>query len=193
MRPEDEYERVLWGDMKIMFEPDIKSEVWRNLQVYKVTVWKLFVSALELPVLKTRDYDLWSMRIEQYLTHTDYALSEVIVNGDAPAIASTSAAPIEVSWNQGCKDLMGSIKARSEGLENTSSTNEVVNTSHEVSTASSQGQASSSTYADEIYTDGHEEMDLKMDGGHAYHEGEKILKEDMKESEFQWQINYWLR
>ncbi|GKC02074.1 hypothetical protein Tco_0993684 [Tanacetum coccineum] len=37
-RPEDEYERVLWGDMKVMFEPDIKSEVWRNLQGYKVTV-----------------------------------------------------------------------------------------------------------------------------------------------------------
>ncbi|GKE74468.1 hypothetical protein Tco_1536509, partial [Tanacetum coccineum] len=31
------------------------------------------------------------MRIEQYLTHTDYALWEVIVNGDAPAIASASA------------------------------------------------------------------------------------------------------
>ncbi|GKA89035.1 ribonuclease H-like domain-containing protein [Tanacetum coccineum] len=48
------------------------------------------VSALKLPVLKTRDYDLWSMRMEQYLTHTDYALWEVIVNGDAPAIASAS-------------------------------------------------------------------------------------------------------
>ncbi|GKD67950.1 ribonuclease H-like domain-containing protein [Tanacetum coccineum] len=48
------------------------------------------VSALKLLVLKTRDYDLWSMRIEQYLTHTNYALWEVIVNGDAPAIASTS-------------------------------------------------------------------------------------------------------
>ncbi|GJS23096.1 ribonuclease H-like domain-containing protein [Tanacetum coccineum] len=33
--------------------------------------------------------------------------------------------------------------------ENTSSTNEAVNTAHEVSTASSQGQASSSTYADD--------------------------------------------
>ncbi|GJS13825.1 hypothetical protein Tco_0408297 [Tanacetum coccineum] len=31
------------------------------------------------------------MRMEQYLTHTDYALWEVIVNGDAPAIASASA------------------------------------------------------------------------------------------------------
>ncbi|GKF07360.1 hypothetical protein Tco_0041584 [Tanacetum coccineum] len=34
--------------------------------------------------------------------------------------------------------------------ENTSSTNEVVNTAHEVSTASSQGQASSLTYADDV-------------------------------------------
>ncbi|GJV21574.1 hypothetical protein Tco_1370594 [Tanacetum coccineum] len=41
-RPEDDYERVLWGDLKVMFEPDIKSEVWRSLQEYKVTVWKLF-------------------------------------------------------------------------------------------------------------------------------------------------------
>ncbi|GKD35105.1 hypothetical protein Tco_1250614, partial [Tanacetum coccineum] len=31
------------------------------------------------------------MRMKQYLTHTDYALWEVIVNCDAPAIASASA------------------------------------------------------------------------------------------------------
>ncbi|GJY83130.1 hypothetical protein Tco_0496506 [Tanacetum coccineum] len=49
------------------------------------------LSALKLPMLKTGDYDLWSMRMEQYLTHTDYALWEVIVNGDAPVIASASA------------------------------------------------------------------------------------------------------
>ncbi|GJV56684.1 hypothetical protein Tco_1457689 [Tanacetum coccineum] len=30
------------GDLKVMFEPDIKSDVWRNVQGYKVTVWKLF-------------------------------------------------------------------------------------------------------------------------------------------------------
>ncbi|GKB89733.1 hypothetical protein Tco_0962005, partial [Tanacetum coccineum] len=32
IRPEDKHERVLWGDLKVMFEPDIKSDVWRNLQ-----------------------------------------------------------------------------------------------------------------------------------------------------------------
>ncbi|GJX40769.1 hypothetical protein Tco_0255759, partial [Tanacetum coccineum] len=43
-RPEEEYERVLWGDLKTMFEPDVESLVWRNLQGHKVIVWKLFDS-----------------------------------------------------------------------------------------------------------------------------------------------------
>ncbi|GJR88891.1 hypothetical protein Tco_0212902 [Tanacetum coccineum] len=44
-RPEEGYERVLWGDLKVMFKPDVESEVWRNLQGHKVTVWKLFSSS----------------------------------------------------------------------------------------------------------------------------------------------------
>ncbi|GKF51190.1 hypothetical protein Tco_0147657 [Tanacetum coccineum] len=49
------------------------------------------VSALKLPVLKTREYDLWSMRMKQYLTFTDHALWDVIVNGDSVTpIASAS-------------------------------------------------------------------------------------------------------
>ncbi|GJR79550.1 hypothetical protein Tco_0150335 [Tanacetum coccineum] len=49
------------------------------------------VSALKLPVLKTGEYDLWSMRMEQYLTFTDHALWEVIVNGDSVSpVASAS-------------------------------------------------------------------------------------------------------
>ncbi|GJY61234.1 hypothetical protein Tco_0461891, partial [Tanacetum coccineum] len=43
-RPEDEHETVLYGDLKVMFEPDIKSDVWRNLQGYTVTIWKLYDS-----------------------------------------------------------------------------------------------------------------------------------------------------
>ncbi|GJT93410.1 hypothetical protein Tco_1082255 [Tanacetum coccineum] len=227
------------------------------------------------------------MRMEQYLTHMDYALWEVIVNGDAPAVASASAeGPISLKTAEqklarknelkakstllldipdehllkfhGIKDaktLWEAIKARfggnkeskkmqktilkqqyenftasrSEGLDktydrslpfawnnialimrnksdldtmsmddlynnlkvyeaeikrksssssnsqnvafvsskNTSSTNEAVNTAHEVFTISSQGQASSSTYADDIDTDDLEEMDLKWRGHFA--------------------------
>ncbi|GKC93272.1 hypothetical protein Tco_1158714, partial [Tanacetum coccineum] len=41
------------------------------------------VSALKLSVLKTEEYDLWSMRMKKYLTFTDHAFWEVIVNGDS--------------------------------------------------------------------------------------------------------------
>ncbi|GKC95056.1 hypothetical protein Tco_1160498 [Tanacetum coccineum] len=158
------------------------------------------------------------MRMEQYLTHTNYALWEVIVNGDAPAIASASdgtkgpippktaeqklarknelkakstlllAIPDEhllnlpSAWNNialimrnkfdldtlSMDDLYNNLKVyESEikgqsisssnsqnvafiSLENTSSTNEAVNTAHDVTTASSQGQTSSSTYVDDV-------------------------------------------
>ncbi|GJY59215.1 putative reverse transcriptase domain-containing protein [Tanacetum coccineum] len=70
-RPEEDYERILWGDLKVMFEPDIKSEVWRNLQGYKVTIWKLFdtcgvhfvrkhFKTLSLDELRSPDFNLLS-------------------------------------------------------------------------------------------------------------------------------------
>ncbi|GJS77256.1 hypothetical protein Tco_0727137 [Tanacetum coccineum] len=43
-RPEEGYERVLWGDLKTMFEHHVEDAVWRNLQGNKVLVWKLFDS-----------------------------------------------------------------------------------------------------------------------------------------------------
>ncbi|GJZ66021.1 ribonuclease H-like domain-containing protein [Tanacetum coccineum] len=191
------------------------------------------LSALKLPMLKTGDYDLWSMKMEKYLTHTDYALWEVIVNGDAPPItlASTEglippktveqklarknelkaksilllAIPNEHMLKfheiKNAKSLWEAIKNSQEGLDkvydrfqklisqlkihdNTSSTNEVVNTANDVSAASLHGQASSATYSDnvmfsffpnqsnspqldnedldQIDTDDLEEMDLKL-------------------------------
>ncbi|GKB66275.1 hypothetical protein Tco_0927687 [Tanacetum coccineum] len=140
--------------------------------------------------------------MEKYLTHTNYALWEVIVNGDAPTIVGPASTGVEgpippktveqklarknelkakstqllaipdehqLKFHRvkDAKTLWEAIKTRSKGLdktydrfqklisqleihENTSSTNEAVNTAHEVSTASSQGQASSSTYADDV-------------------------------------------
>nr|GEV28076.1 putative ribonuclease H-like domain-containing protein [Tanacetum cinerariifolium] len=37
-KPEEGYKRVLWGDLKVMFEPDVESKVWRKLQGNKVTI-----------------------------------------------------------------------------------------------------------------------------------------------------------
>ncbi|GJY61259.1 putative ribonuclease H-like domain-containing protein [Tanacetum coccineum] len=42
---ENECYGVILKFLKVMFEPDIESEVWRNLQGYNVTVWKLFSSS----------------------------------------------------------------------------------------------------------------------------------------------------
>ncbi|GKA67988.1 hypothetical protein Tco_0767905 [Tanacetum coccineum] len=174
------------------------------------------VSALKLLVLETGDYDLWSMRMEQYLTHTNYALWEVIVNGDAPAVTSASSkGPIPPKTAEqklarknelkakstmllaildehllkfhGIKDaktLWEAIKARFQKLisqleihgevisqedvdlkfsssntqnvafvssENTSSTNEAVNTAHELDNED----------LEQIDTDDLEEIDLK--------------------------------
>ncbi|GJU74710.1 hypothetical protein Tco_1266115 [Tanacetum coccineum] len=53
------------------------------------------MSALKLPILKTREYDLWSMRMEQYLTFTDHALWEVIVNGDSVSPIASASASVE--------------------------------------------------------------------------------------------------
>nr|GEU75610.1 hypothetical protein [Tanacetum cinerariifolium] len=62
------------------------------------------VSALKLRMLKTGYYNLWSMRMEQYLTHTDHALWEVIMNGDASAAIASDA-----------KTLWEAIKTRFRG------------------------------------------------------------------------------
>ncbi|GJT28255.1 putative ribonuclease H-like domain-containing protein [Tanacetum coccineum] len=42
------------------------------------------VTAAKLPILNLGEFELWKMKIEQYFLMTDYALWEVIVNGDSP-------------------------------------------------------------------------------------------------------------
>ncbi|GJZ66480.1 reverse transcriptase domain-containing protein, partial [Tanacetum coccineum] len=169
------------------------------------------VSTLKLLMLKTGDYDLWSMRMEQYLTHTNYALWEVIVNGDVPSVASASTeGPIPPKTVEQKLARKNELKAKSTlllaipdehllkfyGIKDAKkisqedanlkllrslpsawnnialimrnkpdldtfsmddlynnlkvSTNEAIKTAHEVSTASSQGQASASTYDDDV-------------------------------------------
>ncbi|GJX37914.1 hypothetical protein Tco_0251217 [Tanacetum coccineum] len=43
-RPKEGYERVLWGDLKVMFKPHVEDIVWRNQQDYRVLEWKLYDS-----------------------------------------------------------------------------------------------------------------------------------------------------
>ncbi|GKE97162.1 hypothetical protein Tco_1582017, partial [Tanacetum coccineum] len=198
-------------------------------------------SSLKLHMLKTGDYDLWSMRMEQYLTHTDYALWEVIVNGDAPVVASASteglippktakqkiarknelkAKSLPLAWNnialimrnkpdldtmsmddlyKNLKVYEAEIKSQSSSSsssnsqniallssENTSRTNEAVNTAHQVSTANSQGQASSSSYADDVMFSFFVSQSKSplLDN----EDMEQIDSDDLEEMDLKWQV-----
>ncbi|GJX05917.1 ribonuclease H-like domain-containing protein [Tanacetum coccineum] len=196
--------------------------------------------------------------MEQYLTHTDYALWEVIVNGDVPAVALASTkGPIppktaeqkiarknelkaksnycsnmRILLHQDLKDwtkfmigfknssanwkfkpnkdalsmmtytqslkvykaeskIQSSSNSNSQNVafvssENTSSTNEAVNTTLDVSTVSTQGQASSSTYVDDVMFSFfvNQSKSPLLDN----EDMEQIDSDDPKEMDLKWQV-----
>ncbi|GJT43917.1 hypothetical protein Tco_0952632 [Tanacetum coccineum] len=44
------------------------------------------VAASKVPMLKPGEYELWRMRMEQYIQMIDYSLWEFIENGNAPPV-----------------------------------------------------------------------------------------------------------
>nr|GEZ69102.1 hypothetical protein [Tanacetum cinerariifolium] len=44
---------------------------------------------IKLPILQPGEYDLWKMRMKQYLQCIDYTLLEIIENGNAPIVTKT--------------------------------------------------------------------------------------------------------
>ncbi|GJX44025.1 hypothetical protein Tco_0260701 [Tanacetum coccineum] len=61
------------------------------------------ITAMKIPIIRKGEYDIWSMRMRQYICHTDHNLWDVIVNGDleeepAPT-GETSAPPLRLSNN----------------------------------------------------------------------------------------------
>ncbi|GJR43087.1 putative ribonuclease H-like domain-containing protein [Tanacetum coccineum] len=56
------------------------------------------ITAMKIPIIRKGEYDIWSMRMRQYIYHTDHNLWDVIVNRDleeepAPTTGETSAPP----------------------------------------------------------------------------------------------------
>ncbi|GJU20399.1 ribonuclease H-like domain-containing protein [Tanacetum coccineum] len=47
------------------------------------------VSTIKLPILKKGEYDIWAMKMEHYLSRTDYPIWEVIQKGNGPVNVST--------------------------------------------------------------------------------------------------------
>ncbi|GJV23482.1 hypothetical protein Tco_1376177 [Tanacetum coccineum] len=48
------------------------------------------ITAMKIPIIKKQEYDIWSMRIRQYICHTDHNLWDIIVNGDLEDEATPS-------------------------------------------------------------------------------------------------------
>ncbi|GJV64619.1 hypothetical protein Tco_1475447 [Tanacetum coccineum] len=61
------------------------------------------VSTIKLPILKKGEYDIWAIKIEHYLAHTDYLIWEVIQNGNGPVSFTT--------------DTSGQIKVSRDGRD----------------------------------------------------------------------------
>ncbi|GJX04686.1 hypothetical protein Tco_0190602 [Tanacetum coccineum] len=54
------------------------------------------ITAMKIPIIRKGEYDIWSMRMRQYICHTDHNLWDVIVNGDLeeePAPTGETSAP----------------------------------------------------------------------------------------------------
>ncbi|GKE06894.1 hypothetical protein Tco_1398912 [Tanacetum coccineum] len=45
---------------------------------------------MKIPIIKKGEYDIWSMRMKQYICHTDHNLWDIIVNGDLEDEATPS-------------------------------------------------------------------------------------------------------
>ncbi|GKA98115.1 ribonuclease H-like domain-containing protein [Tanacetum coccineum] len=80
---------------------------------------------IKLPILQPGEYDLWKMRMEQYLQCIDYTLWEIVKNSNAPIVTKTVDAFLSSS--------------------STNSATRAVNTAQGVNTSSTQGAVDSST------------------------------------------------
>ncbi|GJR27518.1 hypothetical protein Tco_1103750 [Tanacetum coccineum] len=65
-RPEEGYKRVLWGDLRTMFEHHIEDPVWRNLLGNKLLIWKLFDSC-RVHFVRFQDMHIFMLVEKRYL------------------------------------------------------------------------------------------------------------------------------
>ncbi|GJZ94502.1 putative ribonuclease H-like domain-containing protein, partial [Tanacetum coccineum] len=73
-------------NLKTMFEHHLEDSVWKNQQGTWESDSVHMVVASKVHMLKPGEYELWRMRMEQYIQMVDYSLWEVIENGNAPPI-----------------------------------------------------------------------------------------------------------
>nr|GEX27731.1 ribonuclease H-like domain-containing protein [Tanacetum cinerariifolium] len=152
-------------DPQVVSEPSEKLWKKRTLYLHKI-------------LLSKRRWNHSLKLSKQYL--------EVIVNGDEPAAIALVSGSAEGVIPP--KTTAEKIARRNElkAKNNTSSTNEVVNTAHNVSTASSQGQASTSTYAYDVMFSffANQSNSPQLDNKDL----KQIDTDDLEEMDLKWQV-----
>ncbi|GJY40694.1 hypothetical protein Tco_0427964 [Tanacetum coccineum] len=116
-RPENDHERVLWGDLKVMFEPDIKSDhPTKEMLCLKTTqiITTNTLSNIKLPVLQKYDYDTWAMEMEHYLEYIDNEVWKVIQNGNSKKAWSPKKT---LTVNASLKDISGRLHGMDDAKE----------------------------------------------------------------------------
>ncbi|GJX38361.1 ribonuclease H-like domain-containing protein [Tanacetum coccineum] len=72
-------------------------------------------STIKLPILKKGEYDIWAIKMEHYLGHTDYLIWEVIQKGNGPVQVSTDTnGQIRVLPPKTAKDILARERERKE-------------------------------------------------------------------------------
>ncbi|GKA24911.1 putative ribonuclease H-like domain-containing protein [Tanacetum coccineum] len=130
------------------------------------------VAASKVPMLKPGEYELWRMRMEQYIQMVDYSLWEVIENGNAPPITKLV---------EGVETIIAPSTAEEKAQR--SSTNGAVNTAYGVTTASTQATAVNSTIIDNLSD---AVICAFFANGYANNEGKEILEEHWKKAYCEW-------
>ncbi|GJR74640.1 ribonuclease H-like domain-containing protein [Tanacetum coccineum] len=149
------------------------------------------VSTIKLPILKKGEYDIWAMKMEHYLAHTDYPIWEVIQRGNGLAslyklIEGLHKAndKVQVLPSQPRDSLGAGVStedANQNSIENTSSTNDV-STSYGVSNSS--GHNSQYEHPSSYSLLANQSSCPQLD-----HEDLEQLDEfDLKEMDLKWQV-----
>ncbi|GJS11414.1 hypothetical protein Tco_0368210 [Tanacetum coccineum] len=134
------------------------------------------VATAKLPVLNPGKFEFWKMRIEQHFLMTDYAIWEVILNGESPLPTRTI---------DGVETSVPPTTTKQK-LAKKNYTNEAVKTAHGVSATNSKNNASTlpnvDSMSDAVIYSFFARDRLEVADGNADNESKEISQEDMKES-----------
>ncbi|GKE33189.1 ribonuclease H-like domain-containing protein [Tanacetum coccineum] len=137
---------------------------------------------VKLPLLKQGDYDTWRLRIESYIQLQDYALWEIIEDGNSfkPVARTTTNAD-----GTSTSTIPGAVTAEEK------STNDVNTSNVHVSTASSSLSTASTTDNTAKLSDAtiYAFLANQPNGSQVVHEDlEQIHEDDLEEMDLKWQL-----